>query len=423
MPEVERDSTDSTARAEVSPVETTQGPALVLFLLVFPGLVAVIACMSVIALGPTAFAIRRDFELSIAQIGFAYTAFFLASTLLTGIGGWLISRFSTLSIVRAGLLCSAALSATMAFATSAAFIIALSIAAGAVNGLITPSINVLITRLVPLRLRGLSFGFKVAAAPAASAIAALGAWTTANMHTQWQALFLANAGVGCAIVGGTLMLRKMGRSEVRRSGGGRPAVRLRARRPLILLAIGGLLAGSGTGVLPAFLVDGLVDHGLSPGSAAGLLALGGLLGFVSRVVVGGLSDRWPKPLAHLRAVAIMTVVAAASLAVLAVGGTEAVLIAATVTVFTVGWAWPGLIHYAVIATHPDTPAAATTYMQTGTFLGAVLGPFGFGLLAQHSSFAAAWGASSAVLLAAACFLAIGVRSLKRAPTASDACDR
>jgi MFS family permease len=418
MREAERDSTVAATQGRVPPVATTGSLALVLFLLVFPGLVAVIACMPVIALGPTAFAIRRDFELSISQIGFAYTAFFLASTLLTGIGGWLISRFSTLSIVRAGLLCSAALSAAMAFATSAAFIIALAIAAGAVNGLITPSINVLITRLVPLRLRGLAFGFKVAAAPAASALAALGAWATANMHTQWQVLFWANAGVGCAVVGGTLVLRKVGRAEVRRAGVGRPTVRLRANQPLILLAIGGLLAGSGTGVLPAFLVEGLVDHGLSPGSAAGLLALGGWLGFVSRVVVGGLSDRWPKPLQHLRVVAIMTVVAAASLAVLAFGGGEAVLVAATVTVFTVGWAWPGLIHYAVIATHPDTPAAATTYMQTGTFLGAVLGPLGFGLIAQHVSFAAAWGTSSAVLLAAAAFLAFGVRYLKQARAAA-----
>ncbi len=291
MPEVERDSTVAPAQGKVSPVEATGSLARALFLLVFPGLAAVIACMCVIALGPTAFAIRRDFELSIAQIGFAYTAFFLASTLLTGIGGWLISRFSTLSIVRAGLLCSAALSATMAFATSAAFIIALSAAAGAVNGLTTPSINVLITRLVPLRLRGLAFGFKVAAAPAASALAALGAWATANIHTQWQVLFWANAGVGCAVVGGTLVLGEMGRAEVKRAGIGRPAIRLRARRPLILLAIGGLLAGSGTGVLPAFLVDGLVHHGLSPGSAAGLLALGGWLGFMSRVVVGGLRQR------------------------------------------------------------------------------------------------------------------------------------
>lgn len=418
MREAEQSNTVAATQGRVPPVGATGSPALVLFLLVFPGLVAVIACMPVIALGPIAFAIRREFELSIAQIGFAYTAFFLASTLLTGPGGWLISRFSTLPVVRAGLLCSAALSVVMAFANSAGFIIALSIAAGAVNGLITPSINVLITRLVPLRLRGLSFGFKVAAAPAASAIAALGAWATANVHTQWQVLFWANAGVGCAIIGGTLMLRRVGRAEVRRAGVRRAAVRLRARRPLILLAIGGLLAGSGTGVLPAFLVDGLVDHGLSPGSAAGLLALGGWLGFVSRVAVGGLSDRWPTPLQHLRAVAVMTVVAAASLAVLAVGGSEVLLVTATVTVFTVGWAWPGLIHYAVIATHPESPAAATSYMQTGTFLGAVLGPLGFGLLAQHISFTAAWGSSSALLLAAAGFLALGVRSLKRSGAAS-----
>ena len=71
MSEAERDSTVAAAQGRVPPVETTGSLARTLFLLVFPGLVAVIACMSVIALGPTAFAIRRDFELAIAQIGFA----------------------------------------------------------------------------------------------------------------------------------------------------------------------------------------------------------------------------------------------------------------------------------------------------------------------------------------------------------------
>lgn len=384
-----------------------------MFLLVFPGLVAAIAFMPVITLGPIAFAIRQDFALSITQIGFAYTAFFLASTLLTSVGGWLISRFSTLSIVRAGLVCSAALSAGMAFAVSSTYLVVLSIVAGAVNGLVTPSINVLITRLVPVRLRGLAFGIKAGAVPGAAALAALGGWAAANLQTPWQLLYWVCAGIGCAVIGVTLLLGRGDGGEVIVGAGRRTVSRLKPRRSLILLAIGGLLGASGTAVLPPFLVDGLIDHGLAPGTAASLLALSSCLGFASRVLVGGLSDRWPNPLSHLRAVALMMVVAAVSMLFLAFGGGEFVLVAATIGAFVIGWAWPGLIHYAVIATHPRAPALATTFMQSGTFFGSVLGPLGFGLLADYISFAAAWSIAGIAVLAAAVFLALGVRSLGR----------
>jgi MFS family permease len=367
--------------------------------------------MPVIALGPIAFAIRRDFDLSVAQIGFAYTAYFLASTLLTGVGGWLISKFSTLSVMRAGLAGAAALSAAMAFATSSFYVLVLSTVAGAVNGLITPSINVLITQLVPVRLRGLAFGIKVGAAPGAASMAALGGWTAANLHAPWQVLYGVCAGIGCAVMGATLLLGRGDRGEVIVDAGQRTESGLNSRRSLILLAIGGLLGTSGTAVLAPFLVDGLIDHGLAPGTATSVLALSSCLGLVSRVAVGGLSDRWPDPLSHLWAVAGMLMVAAVSLVFLAFGGGEFMLVAAAIAAFVIGWAWPGLIHYAVIATHTGAPAIATSYMQSGTFLGAVLGPLGFGLLADYASFAAAWSVAGLSAVAAAVFLAAGARSL------------
>jgi MFS family permease len=301
----------------------------------------------------------------------------------------------------------------MALATSSLYILVLTSAAGAANGLITPSINVLITQRVPVRLRGLAFGIKTGAAPGAAALAALGGWMTTNLHAPWQVLFWACAGVGCVVLSSTLLIGRGARGKVIVDAGRRTLFGLKTRRPLILLAIGGLLATSGTSVFAPFGVDGLIDHGLAPGTATSVLALSSCLGLVSRVVVGGLSDRWPDPFSHLWAVVGMLTVSVASTVFLAFGGVEFMLIAAMIAAFTIGWAWPGLIHYAVIATHANSPALATSYMQSGTFAGAVLGPLGFGLLADYVSFTAAWIAAGLTVLVAVLFLTAGVRSLRR----------
>jgi MFS family permease len=412
MREVEREALSPPRPAQQSG-GTTPSLSRVVFLLVFPGLVAVMAFMPVVTLGPMAFAIRSDFDLTVAHIGFAYTAYFLASSVLTSVGGWLISRFSTLVIVRIGLVCSAVLAAAMAFAGSAVHIVLLSIVAGTVNGLVTPSINVLITRLVPVHLRGLAFGIKAGAVPSAAALAALGAFAAASLQTPWQLLYWVCAGLGCTVFGLTTLLRSGDGGEPPARSAHRAASRVNSRGSLVLLSIGGLLGASGTAVLPPFIVDGLIHHNLEPGAAAGVLALSSCLGIVSRIVAGGLSDRWPAPLSHLVAVISMMLVAAASMAVLAFGAGEFLLIGATIAVFMIGWAWPGLIHYAVIATHADRPAVATSYMQSGTYLGSVLGPLGFGLLAHYVSFAAAWGVAGITVLTATLFLTVGVRRLRR----------
>jgi hypothetical protein len=52
-------------------------------------------------------------------------------------------------------------------------------------------------------------------------------------------------------------------------------------------------------------------------------------------------------------------------------------------------------------------------MQSGTFLGAVVGPSGFGLLAEYVSFTMAWSVAGVAAVMSAVLLALGVRSLER----------
>ena len=59
----------------------------------------------------------------------------------------------------------------------------------------------------------------------------------------------------------------------------------------------------------------------------------------------------------------------------------AALVVGVVLGFGLGWAWPGLMNFAVVRLHPQAPAAATSITQTGVYAGGCLGPLSLGSLA------------------------------------------
>jgi predicted MFS family arabinose efflux permease len=384
--------------------------------LVLPGLGSMSAAMPALLLGPLASAVRQDFPFSSVFIGFGFAAFYLASALSTGIGGWLVGKLGSIYPLRIGLLFTAALAGVFAMADSAFYLVAAAAAAGVINGLLTAPINLMIMRLVKDRFRGLAFGVKVSGVPAAASVAAVGAWLTSEIGWNWRALYGCSAALSLSVAGLTFLLHARADRAAANTGALRDGPHLPAVHPslsLVLLAVAGLLATSGTAIFPAFVVTGLEQHGVQPAAAAGLLALGAGLGIVSRVLVGGISDRWREPLRHLWTTGGMFVVAAASMLGLAFATTEVLLGIATVLGFAVGTGWPGLIHHAVIVTHPRSPAVATSWMQSGTYVGAVIGPLTFGLLADGASFTAAWSTCAGGLIAAAGALFLGVSLLHR----------
>ncbi len=80
-----------------------------------------------------------------------------------------------------------------------------------------------------------------------------------------------------------------------------------------------------------------------------------------------------------------------------------------IIVFGAGWGWNGLFNFAVIRDYPDRPAWATGITQTGGRVGGMLGPFLFGQLVSHSSYAVAWAAAGATSIAAAAVVIAGGR--------------
>lgn len=388
-----------------------QGALSQFWVLVYPGVVSALTVLPVLALGPLAFAIRQDFPLSAAEIGVVTSGFFLGSACFTAVGAALADRIRSALVVRAGVLASGAISAAIAIGDSRAVLMVGCCVAGAANGITAPAVNLVIMQFVPARRRGLAFGIKAAAVPAAASLGALGTWLVASHGFRWQWLYLATSGGAAVVV-----------SVAVRFGAGRvrdPALRRarsESRRPprsLQLIGLGGLLGATATGVLPPFLVDGLVAQGETPAAAAQILAIGGGLGIVSRLVVGLAADRYPRPDMHFRAAMLMLTMGGLGMAGIAVGGPTAALTAASLLAFGLGWSWPGLFHFAVLSTYRQHQAAATSLVQTGTFIGAVAGPTAFGLVVDNVGFSYAWGGAAIAATLASVLLQLGLRAMRR----------
>ncbi|RQW87138.1 MFS transporter, partial [Micromonospora globispora] len=132
----------------------------------------------------------------------------------------------------------------------------------------------------------------------------------------------------------------------------------------------------------------------------------------------GLGDGYKRQLAdrraggHVAVIAGMLVVGALGLGLLALAG-PAALIVGVVLGFGLGWAWPGLLNFAVVQLHPQAPAAATSITQTGVYAGGCLGPLGLGALAGHFGYPTMWATAALSMLLAAALMLTGSRLLTR----------
>jgi MFS family permease len=81
--------------------------------------------------------------------------------------------------------------------------------------------------------------------------------------------------------------------------------------------------------------------------------------------------------------------------------------------FSTAWAWPGLFNLAVVRANPSNPASATGITQTGQFIGAVVGPVLFGIVAEHAGFRAAWLTAGAIAGQSATALVLATTRLRK----------
>jgi MFS family permease len=143
-----------------------------------------------------------------------------------------------------------------------------------------------------------------------------------------------------------------------------------------------------------------------------VLTAGSVVGIVLRLVLGARADR----VGGDQLVIVSRLMALGSLALLgyAIGGVPAHLLA-TPLAFGAGWAWPGLFNLSVVRRYPEAPGAATGMTQTGTYLGAGLGPLAFGALVDVVGWRPAWAGAAAAMALAAVAVGVGRRLADRLP--------
>lgn len=221
-------------------------------------LTTTIACsVPVFLVGGLAVQISHELGFSPAGLGLAVSAYFGASALASVPAGALVERYGSTTIARAGIGLATVSLLTIAIAARALWsliaILALGAAANAMGQLAS---NTSLSRHVPVRRQGLSFGVKQAAIPVSTLLAGAAVPVVAlTVGWRWAFVFAA-AGAAAA-----LWLVPAEHDEARRSvtNGGE-----RATAALVVIGIAATLASASANALGTFLVDSAVARGLRP---------------------------------------------------------------------------------------------------------------------------------------------------------------
>jgi MFS family permease len=385
---------DAESRPAASPVRAAAG-----------AIATTIACvLPVFLVGGLAVQMGDELGFNPFRLGLAVSVYFGVSALASVPTGALVERYGPARTARAGILLAAAsLLAIAVVARSFSALIALMAISAGANALGQLASNTSLARLVPAGRLGLSFGIKQAAIPVPTLLAGASVPLVA-LTAGWRWAFAAAA---AAVLAALWLVPPEERAvDARAARRGRTGV----TRPLAVLGAAAALASGSANALGAFLVDASAAQGLDPALAGLTLTLGSAVCIAGRVLGGWLADE--RGGRHLLAIAAMLAVGAGGLGLLAFGSSPA-LVAGVVLGFGLGWAWPGVLNFAVVRLHPTAPAAATSITQTGVYAGGALGPIALGFVAANSGYPAMWLVAAGSMLAAAGLMLLGSRLVAR----------
>ena len=371
-----------------------------------------IACViPVFLVGGLAVQIADELRFDPAGLGLAVSAYFGVSALASVPSGALVERFGPTVTARAGIVLSVGALAGIGLAAhSYSTLLVIMAIAGLGNALGQLASNLTLAAHVPARRQGLSFGIKQAAIPIGTLLAGLAVPVVA-LTVGWRWAF----GIGATLAAVTLALVPRDGAQARRKRA--PERGERAIGALVVIGVAAMLAAGSANALGTFLVDSAVAGGLAPGPAGLALTAGSAVCLVARVVGGWLADR--RAGGHLGLVGGAVAVGAGGLALLALPNGTALAVGVLLG-FGLGWSWPGLMNFAVVQLHPQSPAAATSITQTGVYAGGCVGPLAFGATAAAAGYPTAWIGAAVGMLLAAAFMVIGGRLLRahRPPTSA-----
>lgn len=375
-----------------------RGPALLAML------VDTVGVLPIFLTGVLAIQLHRDIGLSVSSLGAVYASYFIAAAIFSApMGSW-AERHGPESSLRLGLVVYAvAFVGIASTVSSTALLVVYVTLSGLGTALTRNASSVYISRRVRPGRQGLAFGVKHCSIPVASLLAGLAVPAIA-LPFGWEWAFVMAAVMALlvltAVPAGTVAAKKL-------SGTGPPDL---SRRTLVVAAIAFAL-GSGAGAsLGTFTVTSAVSTGMGEATAGVLVAVGSVIGLVSRVGVGYWTDH--RQGNQLDVVTGMLVIGGLAFVLLSWSDPTLLWVSVPLT-FATGWAWLGSYNLAMVRLNPISPGSAVGITQTGAFVGGVLGPVSLGFVADHASFTAAWWVAAGLSFVAAGMIALLHRSLSR----------
>ncbi|GAA2694751.1 MFS transporter [Actinoplanes palleronii] len=355
----------------------------------------------VFLVGGLAVQVREELDFSPAGLGLVVSAYFGVSALASIPAGALVERHGATRIARAGIGLSAVALIAVAVGARSLWSLMVILAIGAAgNAMGQLASNTSLSRQVPAHRQGFTFGVKQAAIPISTLLAGAAVPLVA-LTVGWRWAFVLAGLLACVAIA-AVPAGELGGTRKREQG--------QATGALVVIGLAAMLAAASANALGTFLVSSAVSHGIGPAPAGLALTLGGAICGLARIVGGAQADR--RPDRQVGTIAALLACGALGLALLSVRG-EGALIAGVVLGFGFGWAWPGLMTFAVVRLHPQSPAAATSITQTGVYAGGCVGPLGLGAIAGTAGYPAMWTAASIAMVLAAALMLLGSRLLGR----------
>lgn len=352
--------------------------------------------------GVLAVQFREEFGIDPAGLGWLAASFGAGGALSAIAAGRLSERLGPSRSLRVGVVATAgAMLAIAAAARSQIALASMLAVSGAAYSVVQAATSLYLARVIDRRRLGFAFGIRQSTVLASTLVAGLAVPTIA-LTVGWRWIFVVS---GVAAVASLRLVHDSPTNE--------RALELRGRaapKALLILAAGGGLAAGGTTSISTFLVDAATQANVSNGVAALLVAVGSVLGLITRFVSGVRAD--VRDGGNLRVVIRMLVIAAVIYAVLAVDSKTIFVIAAPFAYMS-AWGWSALFHLAVVRSSPGAPASATGVVQTGTQLGTLIGQVVLGYVARDASYAVAWVVAGSMLMMAALTISAARRVLIR----------
>ena len=360
--------------------------------------------------GAQAVLMQRDLHFGPSVLGLVVSTFFAVAALATILGGKLLESWTR----RQGQLTSGILVALGGFGLAFGVqrwevLIVVMAVLGLANAACQGTANQTVATVLPAHRRGLGFGIKQSAVPAAIMFGGL-AVPTMTAVFGWRSTFLVTGCAGLVVIVRALLQPRAALPRAPRGGFAGGAVDRAPWAPLLLCGVAITFASAAANFLGAYLASWAFDVGLSVGQAGLLMAAGSGSSILIRIIAGHRADR--RYGGNLAVVAAQMAAGAVCLALIGLA-VPWVLIVFGFLAFGLGWSWPGLFLYAVARVGRDAPTRATSVVQAGAFTGGALGPVLLGLVVSGVGFQGAWWAAAGSFVMAATLTMVARAGFRR----------